>query len=1093
LNQVKNMSPPTAAYPGIVTAVLAAFFISGACGLIHETAWTRLLRHIMGNTTFSITTVLCAFMGGLALGSYLGGRFIDQRQDHMRVFAILEGGIGVYCLLLPWLIHFVEPVYAFIYQNTHTSFYAFGLLRFFFSGLILLVPATCMGATLPILSKFLTRSTGLIGKSVGTLYAVNTFGAVLGAFASGFLLIPNLGVNGTIYLASFFNLLVGAVGFWLYRHTKTWIVESPLPSIQETAVVHKKDKKKKHKKKSKKKEPQIPRPEPLSYARKIRLGMLWGYGLSGFAALVYEIAWARVLSLLIGSTVYAFSLMLTAFVLGIASGSILFSRVVDRLKHPMRTLALIQALMGLSALLVVPFMDRLPYFATGMISRLIESFWMLQFAEFSLILGIMLVPTLLMGAAFPLVTRIFNQDSTETGRTVGAVYGSNTIGNILGSFVGGFLLIPFIGIQNSIFVAVGANIIVSCIFLGFTRGVKPVLKMGFTAALVVVTTLGIVAIPTWDPGRMSFGPFHEASRISLNTATSRSALEKMAARSKILFHKEGLTTTVTVKEVAKGVRALYINGKPDASSLSDLPSQELVAHIPLMFHASPKDALVIGLASGISLGSAGLHPLEKIDCVEISPAMVEASRFFDEDNYRIMEDPRVNIIIADGRNHLLLGDQSYDVIISQPSNPYFAGVADLFTKEFFELCKQRLNQQGIMCTWVQSYNIDLATFQSITKTFSAVFPNMTFWRAGKSDCLLVGSMDPLVMDYDRLKLKLVQQGIRNDLERIAVRTVPEFLSHLLMAKEGVQQFSQEGLIHTDNNSLVEFSAPRALTRTGFQWPLIAALEKSRDPDLSFLQTMQTDPESQADLNLTKATSINFIRARGHVFQYHILRNKNQTAMADQEISKAVALNPGDNMLKELNAKGHREAFYLARSGKDRQAMAMYQQMIARIPGDEKAHFNLGLLMKKQGNFRTALEHFRQAVLYKPTYYTALYNVGEISGQLGDFDGAFTAYEQALDINSELIPALAGLSRLLSIGPDHSRRDPERALGMAEKANRLTNNQDPYLLETLSLAYHAAGRPKMALATTERALGFARKSGDHLFVKRLERLMADQTK
>jgi len=1076
----------------IAPVVLAAFFVSGACGLAHEIAWMRLLRHIMGNTTFSMTTVLCAFMGGLALGSYLGGRFVDRRNDPLRVFAILEGSIGIYCMLLPWIIHGTEPIYRFIYQNTQASFYLFSLLRFFFSGLILLVPATCMGATLPILSRFLTASPDRIGQSVGILYAINTFGAVFGAFVSGFVLIPKLGVSGTIYLAGFFNLLVGLSGYGLYQHTKDWVQES-VTALEKTTTPVRTDKKKPSKREKKKAEPAVVIPEPVCYARKTVMGMLWGYGLSGFAALVYEIAWARVLSLLIGSTVYAFSLMLTAFVLGIAGGSLLFSRFIDHVRNPMCTLAFIQAGIGLSALVVVPFMDNLPFFVTGMISRLIESFWALQLAEFGLILLVMLVPTLLMGAAFPLVTRIFHQNSLETGRTVGAVYGSNTIGNILGSFLGGFLLIPFMGIQNSIFVAVGSNILVSGLYMGLSQRVKPAIRIGFTATIILITVTGILSTPQWDPGRMSFGPFHEASRISLNTATSQRALEKMANQSKVIYHKEGLTTTVTVKEVAKGVRALYINGKPDASSLSDLPSQELVAHIPLMFHASPKDALVIGLASGISLGSAGLHPLEKIDCVEISPAMVEASRFFDDDNYRIMEDPRVNIIIADGRNHLLLGGQTYDVIISQPSNPYFAGVADLFTKEFFELCKRRLNNRGIMCTWVQSYNIDLATFQSITKTFLTVFPNMTFWRAGKSDCLLVGSIDPLIMDYDGLKQKMAQQGIRNDLERIDVRTVPEFISHLVMAKDGVQRFSQSGLIHTDNNSIVEFSAPRALTRTGFQWPLIEAIEKSRDPDLSFLQTMQTGPEHQAALKLAKITSVNFIRARGHVFQYHILRNKNQTAAADQEILKAVALNPADNMLKELNAKGHREAYYLARSGKDRQAMAMYRQMISRIPGDEKAHFNLGLLLKKHGNLKAALEQFRQAVLYKPTYFTALYNVGELSGQLGDLDSAFTAYEQALDINPELIPALASLSRLLSIGPDIARRDPERALRLAQKSNDLTNNQDPYLLETLSLAYHAAGHPEMALATTEKALGFARITGDRLLVKRLERLMADQSK
>jgi len=1070
----------------IVPMVLTVFFVSGACGLIHEVAWTRLLRHIMGNTTFSITTVLCAFMGGLALGSYLGGRFIDRRKDPMRVFAILEGGIGIYCMLLPWLIHGAEPIYRFIYQNTQASFYAFSLLRFFFSALILLIPATCMGATLPVLSRFLTRSPDRIGKSVGTLYAVNTFGAVFGAFASGFLLIPNLGVMGAIYLASAFNLLVGISGLWLHRQTGDWSPEVTPPVAERTRPTQQ-PKIKKARKKSKKKEPVAKSPAPVHYARRTLLGMLWGYGLSGFAALVYEIAWARVLSLLIGSTVYAFSLMLTAFVLGIAAGSMLFSRYVDRVKRPMRILSIIQAAMGFSALLVVPFMDKLPFFVTGLISRLIESFWILQLAEFGLILLIMLVPTLLMGAAFPLVTRIFHQDSLETGRTVGSVYGSNTIGNIVGSFVGGFLLIPFIGIQNSIFVAVAGNMLVSCLFMGLSQTVKPAIKIGFTAAVVIITATGIITIPQWDPGRMSFGPFHEASRISIDTATSRSALEKMAAKSKIIYHKEGLTTTVTVKEVAKGVRALYINGKPDASSLSDLPSQELVAHIPLMFHARPQKALVIGLASGISLGSAGLHPLKRIDCVEISPAMVEASRFFDDYNYRIMEDPRVNVIIADGRNHLLLSDSTYDVIISQPSNPYFAGIADLFTKEFFELCKRRLNKQGIMCTWVQSYNIDLPTFQSITKTFATVFPNMTFWRAGKSDCLLVGSTQPLILDFDLLKQRLAQKDIKEDLERIDIRTLPEFMAQLVMGKQGVQHFSEAGEVHTDNNSLVEFSAPRTLTRTGFQWPLLEAIEKSRQPDLSFLTTQSKRIEVQNALSAVKAASNDFMRARGHVFQYHILRNKNEAAAADRELKQAVKLNPADSMLKELNANGHREAFYLAKSGKDRQAMALYQQMIQRIPGDEKAHFNLALLMKRQGMLKQALAQFKEAVFYKPTYFTALYNIGELSERLGDVEHAFEAYEQALDLNPDLIPALSSLSRLLSVGPDDARRNPERAIQLAEKANQLADNQNPYVMETLSLAYVAAGRKEMARTTAQAALNFARRSGDSRLIERLEKL------
>lgn len=1079
-------STSTADSPGpdishISIAVLGAFFVSGACGLIHEVAWTRLLRLIMGNTTFSITTVLCAFMGGLALGSYLGGRFIDRRHDPLRIFAFLEGSIGIYCMLLPWLINGAEPIYRFLYQNTQTSFYVFSLIRFLFSGAILLIPATFMGATLPVLTRFLTRSPSLIGRSVGTLYATNTFGAVLGVSVCGFVLIPAMGVTRTIYLASMFNLLVSATGFWLFWRTRDFVeqkpvTESPTPSPKH----HSRSKSRKKDKKT------APAPlEPIRYGKGALIGLLWGYGLSGFAALVYEIAWTRALSLLIGSTVYAFSLMLTAFVLGIAIGSMVYSRFVDRVRDPMRALAIIQVGIGGSALIVVPFIDKLPYYVTGMIARYIGSFWALNFAEFALCLGVMLIPTILMGAAFPLANRLYNQESANVGHTVGNVYGANTIGNISGAFIGGFVLIPFIGIQNTIFFAVAANIIVSCIFLMLTQGFGSITKWIATAAIVIVTGTSIAAIPPWDPGRMSFGPYHTALRISRESLLSPSALEKMDAQNKVLFHKEGLTTTVTVKQIAKGVRALYVNGKPDASSLQDLPHQELVAHVPLMFHTHPRSALVVGLASGISVGSAGLHPLEQIDCVEISPAMVEACRYFDAYNYRILDDPRVQIIVNDGRNHMLLTDRSYDVIISQPSNPYLAGIADLFTREYFELCRKRLNEGGVMCTWMQAYKMDLDTFRSIVKTFYSVFPDMSFWRSGTTDCLLIGTKGPQSMDYKTLKERLASKPIAADFKRIDIHNAPEFLLHFVMGARGVENFSAPAVIHTDDNALVEFSAPRSLTRTTFQLPLLEDIEKYREADLGFLTVSEDDPEITEELATVKQTAERFIAARGQVFLAYILKKRNQVQKASEALQKANALNPSDPMLKEFNAEDHYRAFKLAKAGKMSQAAAVYRTMVQRVPGDEKAHYNLALALKRMGNLNGALRHYKEAARLKPDYVIAVYNVGEVSQQLGDLDTAFSSYQKALKLKPDMIPALNSLARLFAAGPDQDRRNPTKAVRLAEKANHLTNNQDPYLLETMGVAYTAAGRQADADATFQKAFSIAEKTGDRQLVQQLK--------
>jgi tetratricopeptide (TPR) repeat protein len=389
-----------------------------------------------------------------------------------------------------------------------------------------------------------------------------------------------------------------------------------------------------------------------------------------------------------------------------------------------------------------------------------------------------------------------------------------------------------------------------------------------------------------------------------------------------------------------------------------------------------------------------------------------------------------------------------------------------------------------MCTWVQSYNIDLKTFRSIVKTFSTTFPNMTLWRAGKSDCLLVGAKGPLSMNYGILKKRLKDMGISQDLKRIDIRSAPDFLVQLVMGPNNATRFGDPAEIHTDDNALVEFSAPRAMTRTGYQWPLIEAIENFRDPDLSFLVLPDSNPAGFEELADIKAQSKNFIMARGHVFQSHILRNRNQTQEASSELQKAVALNPADPMLKEFNAADHRRAFYLAKGGKIVQAIALYQKMVQRVPGDEKAHYNLALLLKRQGRLHDALRHYKEAARLKPDYVIAVYNVGEVSQQLGDLDTAFSSYQKALKLKPDLVPALNSLAWLFSEGPDQGRRDPIKAVRLAEKANNLTNNQDPYLLETLGVAYAAAGRQADADLTFQQALSFAEKTGDRRLVQRL---------
>jgi spermidine synthase len=1072
---------PETTFPG--APVLAAFFVSGACGLIHEVVWTRLLRHVMGNTTFAVTTVLCAFMAGLALGSYLAGRIVDRRQDPLRVFAFLEGTIGVYCLLLPWLIGGMQPVYKVLYQHTHTTFYVFSLIRFLFSGLILLVPATFMGATLPVLTKFFTRSPERLGRSVGTLYAVNTFGAVLGAWSSGFVIMPALGVTHTLYLACLFNLLVGGTAYGLYRRS---------PKPEEATAPRKQDGRLNLPETRKKGKGRPGRHAAVqqsvpSSSPGFQLALLVGYGLSGFAALVYEIAWTRALSLLIGSTVYAFSAMLTAFVLGLAVGAAVCARWADRLRDPLRFLVGLQLGIGFSALLVVPVIGRLPFFVTGMIAELLDSFWLLQAGELALVLGVMLVPTMCMGAAFPVVNRLYNRESARVARAVGSVYAANTVGTILGSFAGGFLFIPGLGIQKTIVIASAINLLVGVGFFLLRRGVALLRKAAAAVAVAFAAGAGIAAIPAWDAALMSLGPYHEAIRMSKETALSRRTLEEFAGASKILYHKEDVTTTVTVKEMPGGYRSLHINGKPDASTtFPDLPSQELVAHVPLLLHPNPKSALVLGLASGITLGSVGRHPLEQIDCVEISPAMLEAARFFDDYNYRILDDPRVKVIITDGRNHLALTDKRYDVIISQPSNPYLAGVADLFTREFFQVCRDRLAPDGVMCSWIQAYNIDLETLASIVRTFQSVFPDTTLWASGTSDLLMVGSRGNLSVDYSSLKLRLQAESVAKDLSRIDIASVPDFLGRMVMGPEGARRLAAGARIHTDDNALVEFAAPRAMTRLVYHGNLIEAVERSREADLSFLKAAAGDVKAEEELAAVKERATRFIQARGHVMLAHLFRGERRDREAQAEIHEAVRLNPAEVMLRDFNEDDHRLAYHLAKEGKAAEAAAVYRRMIERLPVDEKAHYNLGLILKREGDLGKALQQFREAVRLKPDYLIALYNAADVSERLGARREALAYHRRALKLKADYLPSMTGLARLLATDPDPGVRNVGEAVRLAERSSRLAADRIPLVLDTLGLAYAAAGRMPEAEDALRRGIKVATEQGDQQLVREMER-------
>ncbi|MBI3829127.1 MAG: fused MFS/spermidine synthase [Planctomycetes bacterium] len=806
------------------TAVWLLFFLSGACGLIYEVLWTRHLGLILGNTTYSLSAVLSAFMAGLALGSYLAGRWLERRLARgpvklLRVYGVLECAIGLYCALLPWLFDAVAPVYAGMYGEAGSA--ALAPARFMLSFLLLLVPTTCMGATLPVLSQFMTRTPLGLSRAAGTLYAVNTFGAVAGAAGAGFILLPWLGRSETNGAAVAGNLILGLLALLVSRWAPATEAEAaPAGNAAATAAP---------------KNAVELQPE----ANAGRVAAL-AFGITGFAAMSTQIGWTRALSLSIGSSTYAFSLIVAVFILGLALGGTWGARVAAKLKDPAGSLAFVLLLIGLFCMALVTLLGMGPVLFFWLIAVASQwSFPVLMLVEALGIALLLLVPTFLMGATMPLTLQAVQpraQPIGGAGRMVGTLYAINTAGSILGSLAGGLLLLPLIQIQSTLQVS-AALYALPGLALFFHSQARRSKKALLLAGGIVVATLVFACTPRWDPLRMSSGAYLLRSPDKIDAARAGRFGDAIpyVFGSEGLYYKEGVSATVAVMKTSTGMLTLTVGGKPDATSgpgSEDMSTQVGLTLIPELLHANgPKDVLVIGMGSGVSAGAALTPPsVERVDVVEISPEVMEASWYFREwnglkyasdEHAAPLAEPKIQVLINDGRNHLRLTSRSYDVIASEPSNPWIAGIGNLFTREAFELCRKRLKPGGIFSQWLHRYQMSEREFKSVMATFADVFPHMQIWCVlPGSDYLLVGSEQPLEQKPAALLERMRPPAVNAYLKRVNFHVLEELLACFMADRARVKELCESAEIHTDDNMLLEFAAPRTLYFRGPPYPLM---------------------------------------------------------------------------------------------------------------------------------------------------------------------------------------------------------------------------------------------------------------------------------
>jgi len=992
----------------ILTGVLACFFFSGLTGLVNEVLWIRMLGLVFGHTVFAITTVLAAFMGGLGLGSFLFGRLADRDPRPLRTYGLIEIGVGVSCLLVPVVLPGVAATYLGLHRALGLSYFGFNLVQFVLVFAVLLVPTTLMGATLPVLSRFFARDEATLGRRVGMLYALNTFGAVAGTALAGYGLLPLFGTQGTLYLTATVTLGVGALAVVFSAHLQQLDQGAP-PGDQVMAVSA---------------APAGKRPLLVTVTA-------LGLGVSGAASMIYEIAWTRALALVLGSSVYAFTAMLVAFLVGIALGSAVYSRIRGAAPAP-ASFALVQLGVATSALLILPFFERIPELVLRAFSVSARPGFVMA-VQVALSIAAMLVPTLLIGASFPCAVAIVVRRMQHVGLDVGRLYSVNTLGAIVGTVLAGFALIPLVGAQTTVKVAIVLNVLTGVAVLAVAG--SAIGRRGWTAAgaMLGVTAVAWVAVPAWSAATMTSGMAIYGHRAGQPGGG-------LPPTPDVVFYEDGASATVSVHRAA-GITFLRVNGKTDASTGLDMHTQTMSAHLPLLAHPDPKSVLIIGLASGVTAGAAAQHPVERVDVVEIEPAMLRAAKFFDPENRGVLNHPRVRIIVGDGRNFLLGTEERYDVIISEPSNPWIRGLATLFSREFYALAASRLKPGGVMLQWVQGYGFHPDDFRMVVATYREAFPAVSIWSTSTGDYLLLGRAAPAPVDFARITAAWqALPALREDMTRVGLRSPYALLADFLLSEADTERFAAIGDVNTDDRLPLEFSAPRNLHA---ETTLLNArvLRGFRTAEFPALAGVTTDRLARAD-------------ARHDLGAAYLA--KAMPSEAIPQFEKALAADAGH--VASLLALATTQQ----RLGMPLQALHTFERLLARAPATAEAHWRLSQLHAAHAMLDRARAAAERAVALKPREPRYRGQLARLLHRTGRLEEAAREYQTALEVSPDDRDFLTGLGMVY----EDQRRGPE-AVTVFERA-LAGKPDDPLLLHHLGRAYLLARQADSSTATLRRA-------------------------
>lgn len=999
-----TMRASTAAGWGFVLTA-ALFIASGFSSLIYQVVWTRMLVLIFGSTTFATSTVLAVFMGGLAAGSFAAGQVADRIKRPFFWYGVIEAVIGLWALLVPFLFSAAVPLYRLVWQHLHPTMLPFSLTRFAMAAIILIIPTALMGATLPLLSRFVTSSLDIVGKRVGTLYSVNTLGAVAGATLAGFLFLPALGLSKTTILAAVINLLLCAtvvsVSPKLERKGRepadqasgepepaavslsseepgvlpgvpaTSRQDAGAPAEGETGALPVVPASSRQDAGAPAPTPAstpaptpastepYPAPAPMSWL--IRLAVI-SFGISGAVAMIYEVGWTRTLLMVIGSSTYAFTVMLSTFLVGIFAGSLICARFIDRSKQPIGWFAAFEigvCLFGLSSMMLF---NHLPWWNLRLNALVPHDPLVTLGIRFLLAAMILLPLTLCLGAIFPAIVKACTRELEAVGKSVGTLYSVNTLGAIIGAFAAGFVLVPLFGVERTLVAASAVNLVIGVGLMLLAGNIRPFVKVVSVLVGVPVFLWCFQMSGVWDR-ELTLTAQAERRYLVQGTIDYTSYDEWLKALHEVtecLFWKDGISSTVgIVRWKDAGHRSLMTNGHVDASDGEDKATQILLAAYPLLWRPDSKDVAVVGWGSGMTLGTASLFPVSEITAIELEPSVIDASKFFHHVNHRPENDPRIHLEINDGRNYLLATDKKFDVIISEPSNPWQAGVCNLFTREYFRICHDRLKPDGVFAFWLQAVEIPPQSLREVMAGLHQVFPVTLALTTDRGNMVVLASEKPLTIDYSRLTAEFANKALVSDLGLVGIGSPEALLARIEAAPDGIARLTAGAPANVDDTNRLEYAVGRTYENRYFM-----------KEDEVMVQANMGLPWRQV---IYSGLSDKDIAARmAEVGRQALLRGRNLPALRWAQASLAAA----------KNAEAFRIAgIALAQEGRSYEAQNMWAEALAVDPANIDTLQTRGTAYLDAGLVEPARRDFRKVLEIEPGNHPAVYHLAQTYSSL----------------------------------------------------------------------------------------------------------------